>query len=52
MNFMLYNRAATAGRPEPGTYPEAQLARCLAYIESRGWVIVAEYVNDSEGDVA
>jgi DNA invertase Pin-like site-specific DNA recombinase len=51
-NFVLYNRVATAGQPEPGMAREAQLARCLAYIESRGWMTVAEYVDDAQGDAA
>lgn len=51
-NLVLYNRVAAAGQPEPGTSRDTQLARCRAYIESRGWVIVAEYVGDTEGDAA
>lgn len=48
--FILYNRVATAGQQERGTSADAQLARCLDYIESKGWAIVAEYVDDSHGD--
>jgi hypothetical protein len=49
-NFVLYGRVAVAGQQDAGTSQEGQPARCLAYIESRGWVNVAVYVDDVQGD--
>lgn len=49
-NFVLYGRVAVAGRQDTGTSRDGQLARCLAYVESRGWVNVAVYADDAQGD--
>ncbi|MGH3278053.1 MAG: hypothetical protein ACRDNW_02830 [Trebonia sp.] len=49
-NFVIYHRVAAADQPDLRASRDGQLARCLAYIESRGWAIVAEYVDDTQGD--
>jgi hypothetical protein len=51
-SFVLYGRVAIAGRQDTGPSRDGQLARCVDYIESRGWAIVAEYADDTQGDAA
>jgi DNA invertase Pin-like site-specific DNA recombinase len=51
-NFVIYHRVAVADQQDAKPSPDAQLARCLAYIESKGWAAVAEYVDDTQGAAA
>jgi len=47
---VIYHRVAVADQQDVKPPQNAQLARCLAYIEAKGWVNVAEYVDDPQGD--
>ena len=49
-NFVLYHRVAVADQQNAKPSRDAQLDRCLAYIEAKGWANVAEYVEDAQGD--
>jgi DNA invertase Pin-like site-specific DNA recombinase len=49
-NVVIYNRVARRDQPDPETSRGGQRARILAYAEAHGWVNVAEYVDDAQGD--
>lgn len=46
----LYSRISRDPQQDSEASQDDQGARILAYLEARGWVNVAEYVDDTQGD--
>jgi hypothetical protein len=47
--FVFYGRVAAEDQQDTKTSQGEQLARCLAYLEARGWENVAVYADDTQG---